>query len=201
MDTPPPDDLLRRVVGILEQLGLRYFVTGSVAAIYYGEPRFTNDIDIVVDLPGQRVPEFLASFPSGEFYVSEEALRRAIERRGICNVIHVPTSLKIDVVVAADDLFNRSRFERARRVKPDDDVEAFFASAEDVILKKMDFFREGGSEKHLRDITGIMLVSGAQLDHEYIEGWADQMGLETIWRTIKYLVRQKQEGEKDGGAS
>lgn len=200
MDTPPPDELLRRVVGILEQLGLRYFVTGSVAAIYYGEPRFTNDIDVVVDLPEQRVPEFLAAFPPGEFYVSEEALRRAVERRGMCNVIHVPTGLKIDVVVAADDLFNRNRFERARRVKPDDDVEAYFASAEDVILKKMDFFREGGSEKHLRDITGIMLVSGDQLDHEYLEAWADQMGLETIWRTIKYLVRQKQEGSERRGS-
>lgn len=56
----------------------------------------------------------------------------------------------------------------------------------------MDFFREGGSEKHLRDITGILMVSGDQLDHDYIENWAEQMGLETIWRTIKYLVREKQ---------
>lgn len=186
-----PDELLRSVVGILEQLELRYFVTGSVAAIYYGEPRFTNDIDVVVDLPEQHIPEFLASFPPSEFYVSEEALRRAVRRQGTCNVIHVPSSLKIDVMVAADTHYNRNRFERARRVKPAEELEAFFASAEDVILKKMDFFREGGSEKHLRDITGILMVSGDQLDHDYIEDWADQMGLETIWRTIKYLVREK----------
>ncbi len=95
-------------------------------------------------------------------------------------------------MIAADTLFNRSRFERAKRVQPADDLQARFASAEDVILKKMDFFREGGSEKHLRDITGILMVSGDQLDQDYIESWADQMGLETIWRTIKYLVRQNQ---------
>lgn len=189
-----PDELLRSVIGILEKVGLRYFVTGSVAAIYYGEPRFTNDIDIVVDLPEHRVPELVASFPSGEFYVSEEALRHAVRRHGICNIIHIPTSLKIDVVIAADTIFNRNRFQRAKRVKPEDQVEAYFASAEDVILKKMDFFREGGSEKHLRDITGIMMVSGDQLDHDYIEEWADHMGLETIWRTIQYLVRQKKHG-------
>jgi hypothetical protein len=190
MDTPS-DELLRSVVGILEKLAIRYFVTGSVASIYYGEPRFTNDIDVVVDLPEDRIPDLLASFPAGEFYVSEEALRGAVRRRGMCNVLHIPSALKIDLMFAADTHFNRSRFERARRVEPEQDLEAFFASPEDVILKKMDFFREGGSEKHLRDITGILMVSGDHLDHDYIDAWADQMGLETVWRTIKYLVREK----------
>ncbi len=191
MDTPA-DDLLRSVIDILERLELRYFVTGSIAAMYYGEPRFTNDIDIVVDLSTERIPEFLSSFSADEYYLSEDALRHAVTQQGRCNVIHIASGLKIDIMVAADTLFNRSRFERAKRVQPALDLEARFASAEDVILKKMDFFREGGSEKHLRDITGIMMVSGDQLDQDYVESWADEMGLETIWRTIKYLVRQKQ---------
>lgn len=190
MDTPA-DDLLRSVIDILERLEIRYFVTGSVAAIYYGEPRFTNDIDVVVDLPPEQIPELIDSFPSGEYYLSEEALRHAVTQQGRCNIIHIASGLKLDIVIAADTLFNRNRFERAKRVQPADNLEARFASAEDVILKKMDFFREGGSEKHLRDITGILMVSGDQLDHDYIESWADQMGLETIWRTIKYLVKQK----------
>ena len=186
-----PGRLLQTVIGKLEQLGLRYFVTGSVAAIYYGEPRFTNDIDIVVDLTEESIPRLVAAFPPGEFYLSEEALRGALNRRGMCNILHIPTSLKVDLIVADDSLFNRSRFERSLRVKAGENSEANFASAEDVIVKKMDFFRQGGSEKHLRDITGIIMVSGDQLDHGYIENWADQMGLETIWRTIKYLCRQK----------
>jgi hypothetical protein len=185
------DELLGRLVGILESLDLRYFVTGSVAAIYYGEPRLTNDIDVVVDLPKQKIREFCESFPSGEFYLSEEALDRAVRQHGMCNAIHIRSGLKIDIMIPKETLFDRSRFERARRVQPVEKLEASFASAEDVIIKKMDFFREGGSEKHLRDITGILMVSGDALDHEYIEGWADQMGLETIWRTIKYLVSQK----------
>lgn len=185
------DELLARLVGILEGLDLRYFVTGSVAAIYYGEPRLTNDVDVVVDLPEEKVEEFCASFPAGEFYLSEEALGRAIRQRGMCNAIHIASGLKIDIVIPQDTVFDRGRFERARRVRPAKELEASFASAEDVILKKMDFFRQGGSEKHLRDITGILMVSGDELDHDYIESWADQMGLETIWRTIKYIVRQK----------
>jgi hypothetical protein len=175
----------------LEKLGLRYFITGSVAAIYYGEPRMTNDIDVVVDLPEQRIGELYAEFPAGEFYVSEEALQRAVEQHGMCNVIHIPSGLKIDVVIPSDTVFDRSRFERARRVEPDEGLDASFASPEDVILKKMDFFREGGSDKHLRDITGILMVSGDQLDYEYIENWADHMGLETIWRTIRFLTSQR----------
>lgn len=185
------DELLGRLVGILESLDLRYFVTGSVAAIYYGEPRLTNDVDVVVDLPEGKVREFCASFPEGEFYLSEESLDQAVRQRGMCNAIHIPSGLKIDIMIPQETVFDRGRFQRARRVRPAKELEASFASAEDVIIKKMDFFRQGGSEKHLRDITGILMVSGEELDHDYIENWADQMGLETIWRTIKYLVRQK----------
>ncbi|HEX9731150.1 MAG TPA: hypothetical protein VGG06_04090 [Thermoanaerobaculia bacterium] len=76
-----------------------------------------------------------------------------------------------------------------KRVKPEPGYEAYFASAEDVIVKKMDFFRQGGSEKHLRDIAGILKISGDDLDREYIENWAENMGLETIWRTILHSVR------------
>ena len=82
------DKLFRHLVSALEKLELRYFITGSVAAIYYGEPRLTNDIDVVVDLSQQQIEEFYAEFPLGEFYLSEEALNRAVKQRGMCNVIH-----------------------------------------------------------------------------------------------------------------
>lgn len=68
--------------------------------------------------------------------------------------------------------------------------ESSFSSAEDVILMKMEFFRQGGSDKHLRDITGILKLRGDRLDTDYIENWADQMGLETIWRTLRSRVKQ-----------
>ena len=184
------DELLRFVVRVLDGLALRYFVTGSVAAIYYGEPRFTNDIDVVVDLPEARIPELCAAFPVEAFYLSEEAVRRAVGGHGTFIVIHPASGLKVDVMIPADTVFNRLRFSRVKNVRPAGDYEAHFASAEDVILKKMEFFREGGSEKHLRDISGILKVSGERLDFDYIEDWAEATGLETIWRTIRYLVQQ-----------
>lgn len=76
------DELLRFAVGVLERLHLSYFVTGSIATIFYGEPRFTNDIDIVVDLPLERVSELCRAFPPDQFYVAEESARAAVQRRG-----------------------------------------------------------------------------------------------------------------------
>src|SRR5215217_2901841 len=169
-------DLLHYVVGVLERIGLRYFVTGSMATIFFGEPRFTNDIDIVVDLPSDRIPELCAAFPAPEFYLSEEAVRRAVSRRGQFNIIHPSSGLKVDVMVPADSPFNRSRFTRTKKVKPAPDFDAVFSSAEDVILKKMESYREGGSEKHLRDIAGVLKISGERLDRDYIAEWADRMG-------------------------
>ena len=182
------DELLRYLVGVLDQLGIRYFVTGSIATIYYGEPRFTNDIDVVVDLPEGRVAEFCARFPGEEFYLSEESLRDAVRRHGTANILHPASGLKLDIMIPESNLFNHYRFQRMKRVRPAADLEVFFASAEDVILKKMEFFREGGSEKHLRDIAGILRVRGEELDCDYIDGWADQLGLETIWKTIRHHV-------------
>jgi len=179
-----PSDLLRHLVAALEKLGTRYFVTGSTASLFFGEPRFTNDIDVVVDLREGDIRGFCAEFPEPEFYLSEEAVRRAVAQRGSFNILHPASGLKVDVIVPADTMFNRSRFSRIRRIRTDPDLQASFTSAEDLIVKKMEFFREGGSEKHLRDIAGILKISGKALDYDYIESWAENLGLETIWTTI-----------------
>lgn len=179
-----PSELLRRIVAILERLGLRYFVTGSMATIFFGEPRFTIDIDIVVDLPANRIAEFCSAFPAPEFYLSEETIHRAVSRHGQFNVIHPTSGLKVDVMVPADSSFNRSRFSRVKRIRPVPGFDAVFSSAEDVILKKMEAYREGGSEKHLRDIAGVLKISGEQLDRAYIADWADRMGTSEIWEEI-----------------
>ncbi|HEY3571344.1 MAG TPA: hypothetical protein VGP73_25690 [Thermoanaerobaculia bacterium] len=176
-----PSELLQNIVTILERLGLRYFVTGSMATIFFGEPRFTNDIDIVVDLPASRIAEFCTAFPAPEFYLSEETVRRAVARRGQFNIIHPTAGLKVDVMVPADSPFNQSRFSRVRRVRPAHGFDAVFSSAEDVILKKMEVYREGGSEKHLRDIGGVLKISGEELDRSYITEWAARMGTSDIW--------------------
>lgn len=178
-------ELLRYVTDVLERLGLRYFVTGSVATIFFGEPRFTNDIDIVADLPAHRIRDLCAAFPAEEFYLDEEAVRRAVSRQRQFNILHPASGLKVDVMVPADNAFNRSRFARIRRLKPASDYDAAFASPEDVILKKLEYYQEGGSEKHLRDIGGILRISGEQLDLAYIDDWSARLGLSEIWTAVR----------------
>jgi hypothetical protein len=178
------DELLRYTVAALERIGTPYLVTGSVATIFYGEPRFTNDLDVVVDLPADRVADFCAQFPAEEFYLDPGAVRRALRERGQFNIVHPRSGLKIDVMIPDRSAFNRSRFSRGVRVSPAADFTAAFASPEDVIVKKMEYYRAGGSDKHLRDIAGVLRVSGEHVDRRYIEEWAARLGLGEIWAGI-----------------
>lgn len=174
-------ELLRHAARCFEKHGIRYFVTGAVAAIAYGEPRLTNDIDIVADLREDEIPQLKGCYPEGEFYFDEESARRAVSFRSQFNIIHPESGLKIDIMISRGDEFDRSRFRRVRRLRPVEDTEVDFASPEDVILKKMAFYRDGGSEKHLRDIAGILKISSGDIDSSYIEDWAKTLGLEEIW--------------------
>ena len=185
-----PSDLLRLVVSILERLEIPYFVTGSTVTIFYGEPRFTNDIDIVVDLAAPTVDEFCRQFAEDDFYVSAEAAHEAVRRHSMFNIIQPRSGLKVDVIVPEPSDFNRSRFARARRVRAGADWDASFASPEDAILKKMEFYREGGSDKHLRDITSVLRTSGDEIDRSYIDRWAGTLGLNDIWGAILARLRE-----------
>jgi len=158
--------------------------SGSVATIFFGEPRFTNDIDIVVALPTDRIDAFCRAFPASEFYLSEEAARQAVEQRSQFNIIHPTSGLKVDVIIPQDTPFDQSRFARATRVRPAEGYEASFASVEDVIIKKMEYYEEGGPEKHLRDITGALRISDGRVDRAYIAEWASRLGLDSTWRVV-----------------
>lgn len=180
-----PSDLLPYCVQLLERMRVPYFVTGSVATIYYGEPRYTNDIDMVVALPAERAAEFVRAFPASSFYLSDEAVRMAIEAHGQFNILHPESGLKVDVMIPEDTPFNRSRFARTVRVRPTAGLEACFAAPEDVIIKKLEYYREGGSEKHLRDITGVLKISGERIDRRYIAEWAARLGLDAVWNAVE----------------
>jgi hypothetical protein len=179
-----PLELLKTTAAILERLKIPYFVTGSMASMAFGESRLTNDIDIVVELREPQIKSLANAFHTPEYYADEEMIREAVQRRDQFNIIHPSSGLKVDVIVCPDTPFNRSRFSRARRLPLSEAAEANFASPEDIILKKMEFYKQGGSEKHLRDITGILKVSGPEVDKSYIARWAAELGVQEIWAAI-----------------
>ena len=179
-----PYELLQRLVEILDRLGISYLVTGSVAAMAYGEPRLTNDIDIVAAIEERHVAGLLAAFPPEEFYISEEMIREAIRRRLQFNIIHPSSGLKVDIIIRKDTPFDKSRFSRIRHIRPAETYVASFAAPEDIIVMKMQYYRDGGSEKHLRDITGILKISRDEVDLAYIADWSRRLGLIDVWEMI-----------------
>ena len=185
-----PAELLAAVVRVLEAMGIPYAVTGSVASTFYGEMRTTNDVDIVADVRPEHVRDFVARFPADEFYVSEDAVRSAIAHRQQFNIIHAASGLKADVIIPRDDPHDRQQLARARAVEPAPGLSARFAAPEDVILKKLWFYQEGGSEKHLRDIASMLKIYGDRLDLAYLEEWARRTNVIDEWQMVSEQARR-----------
>lgn len=186
-------ELTRLVVSTMESLGIPYFITGSIASIALGEPRYTNDIDVVADISPAAITRFLAAFPTPEFYLSDTAVRDAVTRKFQFNIIHPTSGLKVDVMIPTDDEFNRSRMKRKIRLPVDDQTLAWFASAEDLILKKLVFFQMGGSDKHLRDISGVMLVQAENIDQVYLDEWAAKLQVKEELNLVRQRIREREQ--------
>ena len=190
-------ELLRRLTTVLDRLSIPYLITGSMATIAYGEPRLTNDIDVVVALRLEHLDDFCRSFPAPDFYCSAGAVREAIEPHFQFNILHPASGLKVDVMIPDDSEFNRSRLSRGVRLPAGPDMTVWFASPEDAILKKLEYFRAGGSGKHLRDIAGVLKIRGDRLDYAYVEVWAEKLGVLDLWRNVLAAARPSQSESGD----
>jgi hypothetical protein len=180
-------DLIELFVGPLERLEFRYLVSGSVAAMLYGEPRLTHDIDFVIFL---RTPDFdrlREAFPTPEFYVPPEeviAAEAARPLKGQFNIIHPESGLKADFHTANRDEFHAWAFRHAREYAFEK-TKVRLAPPEYVIVRKLEYLREGGSEKHLRDIRSMLAVSGDSFDLAELQGWIRRRGLEPEWQRVQ----------------
>ena len=136
------------------------------------------------------VEAFCAAFPQPDFYVSDDAVRDAVATRFQFNILHVPTGLKIDVMLPGTDAFDVARFDRVRRAETGEGLMANYSSPEDIIIKKLEFYREGGSDKHLSDIAGVVKISGEKLDYPFIAKQVVKLGLHEIWASVLKRVRE-----------
>jgi hypothetical protein len=165
----------------LERLALPYCITGSVAASVYGEPRLTADIDVVLLLRLQDIPALRSAFSDAVYYVPpEETMREAVARgdRGMFNLIHHRSQFKADIYLAARDPLHAWALEHRRRIDLAG-AGAWIAPPEYVILRKLEFLREGGSDKHLRDIRFILAAT--PLDRAFVESEAASRDLVPQW--------------------
>jgi hypothetical protein len=179
-----PTELACLFADVCEQMRLEYYITGSFASSYWGEYRSTNDIDVVVELPAWSAKELCEQFPPPDWYVDHASVQATIASGGMFNIIHVASALKVDVIMFRDTGYDNSRLSRARLVRLGD-KSLRISAPEDVILKKIEFFKEGGSDKHLRDIAGMFKISPEAIDPAYIDHWALRLGVQAEWHAIK----------------
>ncbi len=175
----------RRVVAALDVAGIRYFLGGSVASALYGEARSTRDIDFVAAMLPHHVEPFLAALGNA-FYADAAAISAAVAARSSFNVIHLDTMVKADIFIFKADAFGRSQLTRRtpRQLSPDDPAAIYVASAEDTVLAKLQWYRDGGgvSDRQWNDVLGVLKVQGATLDRAYLEEWARELGLTDLLR-------------------
>jgi hypothetical protein len=182
----PEPDLIELFVRPLNDLGIRYLVSGSVAAMLYGEPRVTHDIDFVVFLRHQDIARLPTAFPPPEFYVPPpEVIGAEISReRGSFNIIHADSGLKADLYSAGRDDMDAWAFRRPTKYSIKG-ITINLAPPEYVIVRKLEFYREGGSEKHVRDIRSMLAVSADQIDKSELNEWIQRRGVQEQWRKIQ----------------
>jgi hypothetical protein len=183
-----PRDLLLVVADVLDRAGIRYFVSGSMASMAYGEYRSTLDVDVVIYLKLGQISALLDAFEQPDYYLAVEAIHDALEHCSQFNVIHVKSGLKVDFMTPDDTYHNQLRFERARQLEVAPGRAVWFSSPEDVILKKLEYFKMGGSDKHLRDIASMIKISGDTFDRAYLDQWAVKLGVMGEWAAARQRV-------------
>lgn len=171
-------DVAFLVAEALERTGVGYFLGGSLASSFQGEPRATNDIDLVVDLAEPQVAPLAAAL-GPDFDVDEEALRRAARERSSWNILHAPTVTKVDLFILRDGAFDRSEFSRRERVEVRAGRQLFVKRAEDSVLRKLLWYRSGGgvSDRQWRDVVEVLRQSRAVIDPAYLDEWAPRLGV------------------------
>ena len=159
----------------LESAGIDYMLTGSLAMSYYARPRMTRDIDLVVALDATAAAA-LASALGNDYHADPEMIEQAFRQQRPCNIIHLPTVVKADLIPRKDSDYRRAEFERRRRVGFAG-VDLWIVSAEDLVLSKLEWARDSGSELQMRDVRHLLEVP---LDRAYLALWAGRLGLERL---------------------
>ena len=170
-------ELLKKVISALNQSGIGYMVTGSVASSLQGEPRSTHDIDLVVAIRKSDARRLVEFFPPSDFYIDEQAILDAIDQKNVFNLIDVKSGYKVDFWILTDDSFDHSRFSR----RQEEELKGLIiqvSTPEDTILAKLRWAKlSGGSEKQFTDALRVYEVQLVRLDLDYLKKWADLLSV------------------------
>ena len=177
-------ELLKRVIQVLEESRIQYMITGSVASSLQGEPRSTHDIDIVIAIQKSVAKKLVEAFPQPDFYLDEDSILNAINMENMFNLIDIREGDKVDFWILTDEPFDQSRFPR-RYSEKFMGIEMQVSTPEDTILAKLRWAKlSGGSEKQFIDALRIYEVQYGELDIAYLEHWAKKLDVESLWKRL-----------------
>jgi hypothetical protein len=180
-------EVFPRIIAALDQAGVAYMLSGSFASAYYGAPRSTQDIDLVIAATPAQLRAFVQSLPSDEYYVDVDAALEAYKRQSLFNVIDLASGWKIDLIIRKSRAFSQEEFHRRQRVDLQN-LPLYVASAEDVMVAKLEWSKLAQSQRHIEDVAGILRVRWELLDRAYLAKWIVELGLEKEWNDAQHAA-------------
>lgn len=177
------EQLVADVVGRLDAAGIPHMVTGSLASSWYGEPRATQDLDVVIDPSPTAIDGLVEGLLADGWYVDREVARHALGERAQFNAIG-PDAFKVDFIIRRDRPFSRAEFDRRQRVEILG-TRTFIPSVEDMVIAKLEWAQASDSERQLRDVIGMLQVGGAAVDVDYVDGWVQHLGVQGSWERVR----------------
>jgi len=178
-----PIQVTLKVVDAFNRLEIPYLIGDSLASAVHGIVRATMDADLVADIKPEQVPPLVALL-EGEFYTDADMIQDAILHSSSFNLIHLETMFKVDVFILKQRAFDINQMERRISQPLGDalDQQAYFSTAEDLILAKLEWFRAGGetSDRQWRDILGVLDIQSDRLDFKYLQKWAKELGVQDL---------------------
>ncbi len=186
------DRILRLLVESLEELGIGYMLTGSLASSFHGDPRATQDIDLVIDGDRRALDALGARLRDSGFYADAEAIKHASKVRGVFNAIDPSSGWKVDFILLKDRPFSRSEFDG--RVSAEvAGLSLSLVRPDDMVVAKLEWAKLGESDRRFRDVLGILMVQGPTLDRARIERWIEELGLGPQWARVLEMERAEKE--------
>jgi hypothetical protein len=180
--------VLDRITAALDQAGIAYMLSGSFASAYYGTPRSTQDIDLVIAATPAQLQAFVRALPGDQYYADVDAALEAHTRQSMFNVIDLETGWKIDLIIRKSRAFSQEEFGRRKLVKIQD-ITLFVATAEDVMIAKLEWSKLAQSRRQIEDVAAILATRGDSLDYPYLEKWIAELRLTNEWNESRFAAR------------
>jgi hypothetical protein len=186
-------EVLQRISAALDHAGIAYMLTGSFASAHYGSPRSTQDIDLVIAATVEQLTSLVRNLPSDEYYVDLDAALEARRRESLFNIIDMATGWKIDLIFRKSRRFSQEEFARRQQINLQG-LRLFVASAEDVIVAKLEWAKLAKSQRQIDDVATILGLRWDVLDRSYLEGWISELDLKAQWIVARSAARSSETG-------